>query len=147
MSAKAARAIIIEDGKLLVMYRNKHGSEYYTLVGGRAQDGETLEQALLREVREETGLEVTSARPVYIEEHPEPYNEQYIFLCQVAPHDHVKIQDTSEEGAMNRLGANMHQPVWAGIQGFPAMPFRTPQLQTAIVKALKSGFPTEPIKL
>jgi ADP-ribose pyrophosphatase YjhB (NUDIX family) len=95
--SKAARAIIIEDNKILVMHRNKYGSEYYTLVGGRLEDGETLEQGLQREVKEETGLDVTSARLVYFEEHAAPYNEQYIYLCQVGPHEPVAVQESSEE--------------------------------------------------
>lgn len=147
MSTKAARAIIIEGDKLLVMYRNKHGSEYFTLVGGRMAEGETAEQALVREVKEETGMDVVGARLVYIEEHAAPYNEQYIFLCQVAPHANVQIQDASEEGFMNRLGANVHQPMWTNTRSFQNLAFRTPQLQTAIVQALKKGFPAEPVKL
>lgn len=145
--AKAARAIIIEGQAMLTMFRNKNSSQYFTLVGGRVNDGETLEQALVREVMEETGLQVTAASLVYIEEHAAPYNEQYIYLCQVAPHGEIEIQPTSEEALMNRFGVNTHQPMWVNVNGFAKMPFRTPQLQEAITKALKKGFPNEPIKL
>ena len=144
---KASRAIIIEDNKLLVMQRNKYGSEYFTLVGGRVAEGESAEDALVREVQEETGLRVIEYQPVFIEEHAAPYNEQYIYLCEVAPHDSVTIQDASEEGRMNRLGANMHAPFWVSLKSFATLPFRTPQLQKAIIEALKKGFPAQPIKL
>jgi 8-oxo-dGTP diphosphatase len=144
---KAARAIIIEGDKMLVMHRNKYGSEYYTLVGGLVGDSETLEEGLVREVREETGLEVTSARLVFIEEHPAPYNEQYIFLCEVAPHGSVAIQEASEEGFMNRLDMNIHTPVWVETRSFARLQFRSPQLYHAIINSLKKGFPAEPVKL
>jgi ADP-ribose pyrophosphatase YjhB (NUDIX family) len=144
---KAARAIVIENDKILIMFRNKSGSQYYTLVGGRVNEGETIEQALIREIKEETGLDITEARPVFYEEHPEPYNTQYIYLCKVAPHGEVKIQETSEEGFMNRIDINVHKPVWSDLRAFEKLPFRTPQLQEAIVKSLRKGFPTEPIKL
>lgn len=144
---KAARAIIIEGDKILVMHRNKYGSEYFTLVGGRLADNESPEQALVREIQEETGLQITHAQLVFTEDHPEPYNYQYIYLCQVAPHGDVAIQDYSEEGQMNRLEANMHRPVWAEIQSFGKLPFRTPMLQEAIVKSLKTGFPDQPVAL
>ncbi len=143
----AARAIIIEGNKILVMHRNKYGSEYFTLVGGRLNETETPEQALVREIQEETGLVVTSARLVYTEEHAAPYNHQYIFLCEVAPHADVAIQDASEEGLMNRHEANTHQPLWASVQAFGQLQFRTPQLQAAILLAFKKGFPKEPVKL
>jgi 8-oxo-dGTP diphosphatase len=144
---KAVRAIVIEKDRILVMHRNKYGSEYFTLVGGLAGKDETLEQALVREVREETGLTVISGRLAYFEEHPSPYNEQYIYLCEVAPHGTVAIQEYSEEGTMNRYDMNTHQPHWVSLRAFGNLPFRTPQLQEAIVKALKKGFPKEPVKL
>lgn len=143
---KAARAIIIEDDKILVMHRNKYGSEYFTLVGGRVNEGENLEQTLAREVKEETGLDITNARLVFVEEHPEPYNQQYTFLCEVAPHETVAIQDSSEEGFLNKLDANLHTPVWVGVHNFDNLQFRTPQLHAAIIKALKKGFPDEPVR-
>jgi 8-oxo-dGTP pyrophosphatase MutT (NUDIX family) len=144
---KAVRAIVIEGDKILVMHRNKQGSQYYTLVGGRVNEGESLEQALVREIKEETGLEIVEARPVYFEEHPEPYNQQYIYLCKVAPHGDIAIQEYSEEGMMNRVDINIHTPMWADIGSFKSLAFRTPQLQTAIVQGMKKGFPNEPVKL
>jgi len=144
---KAARAIVIEGNKILVMHRNKYGSEYFTLVGGRVNDNETTEQALVREIKEETGLDITKARLVFFEQHPAPYNEQYIFLCEVAPHESVAIQETSEEGFMNRIDINVHKPLWSELSAFSKLPFRTPQLQNAIAEAFKKGFPQEPIKL
>lgn len=129
------------------MRRRKFGSEYYTLVGGQVKDGETFEQTLCREVQEETGLTVVAAQLIYYEEHPSPYNEQYIYLCNVAPHADIAIQDGSEEGVMNRYDMNIHQPFWVESQAFTRLPFRTPQLQEAIVRALKKGFPKEPVKV
>jgi 8-oxo-dGTP pyrophosphatase MutT (NUDIX family) len=144
---KAARAIIIENNKLLVMHRNKQGSQYFTLVGGQVGESETIEQALMREVKEETGLTITTGRLVYVEYHQEPYNEQYIYLCEVAPHADVVIGDSSEEAFMNRLGVNIHKPLWTDKKAFANIAFRTPQLQEAIVKALKKGFPKEAVRL
>jgi mutator protein MutT len=144
---KAARAIIFEGNKLLVMHRNKQGSQYFTLVGGRVNEGETLEQCLIREVREETGLTVTHAQLMFIEEHQEPYNEQYIYLCSVAPNEGVAIQEASEEAFMNRVGVNTHQPMWVDIYALGKLPFRTPQLQKALEQAIKNGFPSQPVKL
>jgi 8-oxo-dGTP diphosphatase len=145
--AKAARAIILENGKILVMRRLKEGSVYYTLVGGRVSEGEDITSAVTREVMEETGLEVTAARYVFYEGHRDPYNEQFIFLCEVAPHDEIKIQEASEEALLNRFATNIHEPLWAEIGSFEKLPFRTPQLQKAIVESIKKGFPAEPVRL
>jgi 8-oxo-dGTP diphosphatase len=56
---KRATAIIIKDGKILLMRRIKPGFDYYIFPGGGVDGDETPEQAMVREVREELSLEVT----------------------------------------------------------------------------------------
>ena len=56
----AVSAAIFRDGRVLIVRRARppaHG--LYTLPGGGVELGETLEQAIIREVREETGLAIT----------------------------------------------------------------------------------------
>ncbi|UJW33230.1 NUDIX hydrolase [Saccharothrix sp. AJ9571] len=48
-----------EDGRLLLIRRaNEPGAGLWSLPGGRVESGETDNDALVREMREETGLEV-----------------------------------------------------------------------------------------
>ena len=144
---KAARAIIVVGDKTLVMHRNKYGSQYFTLVGGQVSESETTEQALVREVKEETGLDITSAQLVFIEKHKAPYNEQYIYLCQIGPAEQAAIQEGSEEEILNRYQMNIHKLQWVQTYAFDSLPFRTPQLHAAIVKGFKEGFPDNPVEL
>ena len=52
-------AIIICDGKILLEKRkNDPGKGKWSVPGGLVELGENIEQTVLREVREETGLEV-----------------------------------------------------------------------------------------
>jgi ADP-ribose pyrophosphatase YjhB (NUDIX family) len=147
LMGKAARAIVIKGNKLLLMHRNKRGHEYFTLVGGLVKDGETLENGLAREVKEETGLKITSSRLVFVEKHPAPHNDQYIFLAEVGPHDTIALEETSEEALMNRIDTNSHRPFWGDIKTFSDLPFLTIKLQKAISQALQKGFPSEPTTL
>lgn len=147
MSKKAVRAIIMQNDKLLVMFRNKHGHKYYTLVGGQVDADEALEEALLREVKEETGLIVTSSREVFYEKHMSPFNEQHIFLCTIDSDSEVSLQAYSEEALMNRIGMNIHEPLWVALDAFTSLPFRTPQLHQAIINGLKNGFPDSPVQI
>ena len=55
----AVSAAIIRDDKVLVVRRARNPALHlYTLPGGAVEAGETLTQAVAREVREETSLEV-----------------------------------------------------------------------------------------
>ncbi len=135
------------DSHILVMYRNKQGSKYFTLVGGGIDEGESPEEALVREVREETGLQVTSHELVYIEENAKPYADQFIYLCQVESYTKVALDELSEEAVLNKYGMNTHAPMWVNKTGFKNLAFRTPALQQAIVKAFKDGFPPQPVEL
>lgn len=145
--AQAARAILIHGDKMLLMRRNKQGSDYYTLVGGKINSNETPEQGLRREVKEETGLDISSARLVFTEKHPEPYNDQLIFLCEVKNFDNAAISDSSEEAFLNKIGINIHALTWTDRKHFANLPFFTMQLQKAIVEGLNNGFSDQVINL
>jgi mutator protein MutT len=52
-------AVIIKDGKILLEKRkNEPGKGKWSIPGGLVELGETVEQTAMREVKEETGLEV-----------------------------------------------------------------------------------------
>ena len=55
------KGIIRKDGQILILV--KHNNEL-DLPGGRVENGETIEFALLREIGEETGLKVEIHNPV-----------------------------------------------------------------------------------
>jgi 8-oxo-dGTP diphosphatase len=58
-------AIIFQEGKVLLAERGKEPLKgWWSLPGGLVETGETLHQAIRREVREETGLEITPG-PVF----------------------------------------------------------------------------------
>lgn len=57
--------VFIKEGKILLMYRFKNGEEYYVFPGGGVEDNETIEQAAIREAKEETGLTVTLKKKLW----------------------------------------------------------------------------------
>lgn len=55
----AAGGVIFNDEGDVLLIKENYGRHRYGLPGGRVDYGETPEEAVIREVREETGLEVT----------------------------------------------------------------------------------------
>ena len=62
--------ILIEDEKVLLV-KQKVANRDWSLPGGRVENGETLEEAMIREMREETGLEVKIKKLLYVCDKPD----------------------------------------------------------------------------
>lgn len=104
----SARGIIIKNCKIVLVYSNKE--KYYKFPGGGIQDNEDMKTALIREVREEIGLNVI---PESIKEFgsvlrrqksdysPDTIFEQenFYFFCQTENEVHDQNLDDYEKDA------------------------------------------------
>lgn len=77
----AVGAICVRNGELLLIRRrNDPARGRWSLPGGRVEAGELLADALVREVREETGLEISVGDLAGILEVPRPGDTHYVIL-------------------------------------------------------------------
>ncbi len=80
----SAKAVIIQNGKLLATKLNDGKEEWYSLPGGGQGSGETLPQTVEREVTEETGMAVRCKELLFVIEgvHGEPFHRiDLVFSC------------------------------------------------------------------
>jgi ADP-ribose pyrophosphatase YjhB (NUDIX family) len=61
--------VVVEDGCILVLDQDTDTGRSWSLPGGKVEEGEPLADALVREMREETGLDVEVGRLLYVCDH------------------------------------------------------------------------------
>ena len=60
-------AIVVRNGKILMERVFYFGREFFTVPGGGIEPGETPDQAVLRELKEECGVDGTVVRPLAVQ--------------------------------------------------------------------------------
>jgi ADP-ribose pyrophosphatase YjhB (NUDIX family) len=61
--------VVVEDGRILLLNQDTDTGRSWSLPGGKLEAGETLAQALVREMMEETGLDIEPGRLLYVCDH------------------------------------------------------------------------------
>lgn len=113
----AVRAIIIEEEKIL-MVRSTLG--YYKLPGGGVEEGESLKEALTREVTEETGyinFIIKEEIGIVAEQRPDHASREFHF--HMVSHHFICELNNEETVEQSLIGYEMeegYQPVWVPIQ-------------------------------
>jgi 8-oxo-dGTP pyrophosphatase MutT (NUDIX family) len=90
----SAKAIIIEDGKVLLTKNIDKLGYFYLFPGGGQEPGEELSKTLMRECIEETGKEVNVGELVYVRDYIgknhefaewnfEDHQVEFYFLCSI----------------------------------------------------------------
>lgn len=88
--------IVNKDNKLLMVKRaQKEGRLLWAFPGGKVEAGETSEAACIREVFEETGVNVGIAKVIGTREHPDTKRTMTYFLCNYISGE-IKISDHNE---------------------------------------------------
>jgi len=95
MKQAVCALIFTENNKILGVSR-KDNQEQFGLIGGKVDEGETPEQALIRETKEETGLDITKYEKIF--ERTDGDFKCSTYLCEVSG----EIQ-TTENGVVKEV--------------------------------------------
>ena len=74
--------VLLHDGKVLLVQQAVESREW-SLPGGKLEPGETIAEGLIREMREETGLDVRLVKQLYVCDKPEENIVHITFLLEV----------------------------------------------------------------
>jgi 8-oxo-dGTP diphosphatase len=89
-------AIITHEGRvLMVRRRQQEGKLLWAFPGGGIEDGETPEQAAVREVAEEVALEVKGVRVLGARIHPQTGADMTYVVCETVAGE-ARVKDAEE---------------------------------------------------
>ena len=141
----ASKAIIIEKNFVLLnRCKRSDGTIYYDLPGGGQKIYESLEEAVIREVKEETGYDVSVGKFVAIaeeiytsdylrEKYPE-YTHRILHIFKADIVGKVKDQPTETD-------YEMEECVWMPLSGMESIETRPSGLKELIVNCLEGNVP------
>jgi 8-oxo-dGTP diphosphatase len=124
-------ALIFKRDKILLVERGKEPMKgHWSLPGGALETGETLEQGIIREVREETGLEVKPLKVLEI-------FERIIPDAHGAPEYHYVLIDyiCRITGGSLRAADDASRAAWV-----PRHKLSTYQITTGTLPVIEKGF-------
>jgi ADP-ribose pyrophosphatase YjhB (NUDIX family) len=138
------RAIVFRNDKLLVIKRDNFGKQYLVLPGGGVEEGETPEEAVVREAKEETSTDIEIVRKVYDQKSYKQYPKQLVYLCELKSQNDPELAKDSIEYQLNQAG-NKYQPVFLSLAGIESLGIEfLPQVLLEEIKSgIKNGFPKE----
>ncbi len=139
MNRNRSAGIVVKDNKVLVMHRINKGDEYYVFPGGGVEEGETPEQAAVREIREETSITVIPRKFVY---HIawDTKEENFFYLCDYVSGE-AKLRPDSEEVQRMKGGEQVYEPIWIDVDKLPGLKLYQLEVRDLFLNDYKNGFP------
>lgn len=135
-----AVCIMLKDNKVLLMHRLKDGEEYWTFPGGGVDEGETVENAVVREVMEETSMPTEIEKLLY--EHHYETSDQYYYLCKYISGEPI-LGNAIEKERMEKSTSDIYGPDWVAVEDLPTMLVYPLEIRDWFVEDFRSGFSNE----
>jgi mutator protein MutT len=132
-----AVAILIKGDEVLLIYR-KNEKEYFVFPGGGVEEGETIEEAVIREMLEETTMEVKINKLLYHHIYDND-TEQYFYLCDYVSGE-PKLDENSEEKEKMLEGKDFYDPKWIKIKELKNMLVYPLEIRDLLIEDYKNGF-------
>ena len=143
MTIRKTRAggVCVVDGKILLIQRInllKEGDarEYYVIPGGGVEIGETVEAAVVREMKEEADVDIHVGDLFYEMEDKSPGGDDrkhYYHLCEYVAGE-PRLREDSEEAIEMKEGVQFYKPMWLGLEEFKNVTLFPKEIKEKIIE-------------
>ena len=110
-----AGIVLIEVNKVALIERHRAGLDYFVFPGGGVDEGETPEQAAVREAMEELGIEVVVRQKV-AEIHFDTSDQVYFLVERVSGEFGTGIGEEFTDSDPNDPSEGIYIPIWMPIE-------------------------------
>lgn len=137
MARRRAMAVLLDGGSIAMIRRDRRGETYYVVPGGGVEDGETPEEACVREAWEELGLDVEIVAPFARLRFHGDLHEAFLVR---------RIGGRFGTGGGAEYGGSLppeqgsYHPVWLPLDALSGLDIRPRCVVEAAVDALRDGF-------
>jgi mutator protein MutT len=141
--ASRAAAIIMHNNALLLMQRRRRGHTFYVFPGGTVESGETTDQAAVREVHEETSIEVQALHVLYNVRilDATSFKDHFFYICSYVTGTPYLPQNSIEWRRMHSED-NYYNPLWVPIELLGSTLIYPLEIRDLLIDDIRKGFCT-----
>jgi mutator protein MutT len=135
-----AAAVLIENGQIAMIERRRAGQLFYVFPGGHVENGETAPEAVIREIKEELGLDVRvlrlAARSIY-------FNNPHLYYLVERTGGEFGSGTGKELSRLPDSERGSVTPVWLSLADLGQQVIYPARMVEIVSQALEHGWPDE----
>jgi 8-oxo-dGTP pyrophosphatase MutT (NUDIX family) len=140
-----AGIVLIQDGNVALIERHRAGLDYFVFPGGGVDEGETREQAAVREAMEELGIQVAIRQKVAEIQLASKSRQVYFLVEQTGGEFGTGTGDEYVDADPNDPDEGVYIPVWMPIDELPLHEKIFPRsIVDLVLRSVTAGWSDDP---
>ena len=144
MERTRVAGIIFMNGGVALMHRvgvlkRKDIQEYYTFPGGGLEEGETLEEGTIREIKEEFGIDVEVVKKLYELKSVKFNQKEYFFLCEYIGGEFGTGEGPEFSNNPKYIDSGKYLPEIIKKEDVKNIPLLPPEIKEKLVEDIENG--------
>ncbi len=143
-----AGIVLIKENKVALIERHRAGLDYFVFPGGGVDEGESPEQAAIRETMEELGIEVAIQRKVAEVELGQKSRQIYFLVEQTGGEFGTGAGEEFTDSNRDHPQKGIYIPIWMPIEELSQHTNVYPaDVSRLVVRSAKEGWPPDSIQM